>query len=364
MSGYVTRLLRRSFDSSVAAVEPRLNTLFSPPEKISSRPAPTLEDQPAESLPAHTSPEDFETNANTAAVVVTDRSTQTPLAAGEPAPLHSPHSAALASRPSTKTNHLEKNNDAANSHSGPAPSHGISEMPEAVDPVQTPASKGGRESKALPLVTRRQHEKRIVARSTPPVRPEAEVATFDHEGESFADREGLPSRIDQGFPPSSLPLSPKQISGSSMLSERVHAADAARPTQGDARDSLRGKREATPSKTKTHNFVPATPVRGLEESEVARADNFVFEPAASPERRSAEFNFEPPPFFPFPAQSRERERRELKLSRSAEPTIEVTIGRIEVKGAASPQPQRGSSQLSKGPNLEEYLRRRSGRSRE
>jgi hypothetical protein len=46
------------------------------------------------------------------------------------------------------------------------------------------------------------------------------------------------------------------------------------------------------------------------------------------------------------------------------PTIEVTIGRIEVRGSSSPEPQRQETQSSRTSSLDDYLRRRSGRSRE
>jgi hypothetical protein len=361
MSGYLTRLLRRSFDPSVAMVEPRLNTLFSPPEKISSGPAPKVEDQPAESVQADTSPDNFETAASRDPVVL-DRSTQTPLAAREPAPLHSPPRAALAFHPSTKTTQMEKNNDAANSHGGPAPSHGVSEMPEPADPVQTPAAQGNRERKSSPRVTRTQHEKRIAPPSSPPVSPEARIAAV-HQADDGLEPEALTSLNDEGGPVSSSPLSVKSGARSYTPPEGAHARETARPPRVSPNDKLlRGKREEDPTTTETRKVVPATPVRGWEASKTARGDNPVLEHAASPESRSTEFNFDRPLFFPFPVQLRERGGR--KASPSVEPTIEVTIGRIEVKGAASPQPQRSSSQLLKGPNLEEYLRRRSGRSRE
>lgn len=49
---------------------------------------------------------------------------------------------------------------------------------------------------------------------------------------------------------------------------------------------------------------------------------------------------------------------------AAEPTIEVTIGRIEVRGPAPAEPHRAAAKPSPGQSLEEYLRRRSRRSGE
>jgi hypothetical protein len=57
-------------------------------------------------------------------------------------------------------------------------------------------------------------------------------------------------------------------------------------------------------------------------------------------------------------------RRAPEPTDSPEPTIEVTIGRIEVRGAAPAEPRRLSAKSSPGVSLDEYLRRRSGRSSE
>jgi hypothetical protein len=46
----------------------------------------------------------------------------------------------------------------------------------------------------------------------------------------------------------------------------------------------------------------------------------------------------------------------------SETVIEVTIGRIEVRGPARPETVKASPRPSSGPSLDEYLRRRSGRS--
>jgi hypothetical protein len=45
-------------------------------------------------------------------------------------------------------------------------------------------------------------------------------------------------------------------------------------------------------------------------------------------------------------------------------TIEVTIGRIEVRGPAAPESRRAISQPAQAATLDEYLRRRSGQSRQ
>jgi hypothetical protein len=56
---------------------------------------------------------------------------------------------------------------------------------------------------------------------------------------------------------------------------------------------------------------------------------------------------------------REARLRAGGRSSAAEPTIEVTIGRIEVRGPAAAEPRRATAKPSHGSSLEEYLRRRS-----
>ncbi len=353
MSGYLTRLLRHTFDPLAAKVEPRLNTLFSPPGKSSAWPPQKVEVDSVESTPVNKSRNDSENAAAGVSVPAARRSVNAPLVTTAPVRLHSPLPPALAPRSSGNVIHGEnKNEDGTYFKGALAPSHGVREVREALDSEQSLPEQGESESSVSSPAARTQQEKsKITARAAPPDSSQMKIASFDREGNESFRQESRPFRFDRGF---LVPAAPPTAE----RSERV------RRQLGVSASLLSGDGKATSPKGEKYKVLRAAPLRASERSEAAGVHSGLEYAPSSTGSSSAEFNFEHPPLSLFPAQFRERGRRGPEASSSAEPIIEVTIGRIEVRGAASPEPQRGSSQPSRGPNLEEYLRRRSGRSRE
>jgi hypothetical protein len=351
MNGYLTRLLRRSFDPSVAKVEPRLNTLFSPPEKVSSWPAQEAVGDSAESTPVNASPNDSETAPSGDSVTVAQRSVNAPLVTTAPTPLHSLLSPALALRSPGKVIHLENNSKDGTDSEG-VPSHGTSEVREHVDSSSTEQREG--ESIVSSPAARTRQERKVTVRAAPPDNPHMRVAGLDQEGNESARIESQPLLTDQRSPASASPLS-------SRPSERVPVQAAQTDAGGNL---LHGDKDATLTKNEKYKVVPARPLRASQRNEAARVRNSLLEYASPTQSSPSKSNFERSPLSPFPAQFHERGRRGPEASQPAEPIIEVTIGRVEVRGTVLPERQRASSKPGHGPNLEEYLRNRSGRSRE
>jgi hypothetical protein len=137
-----------------------------------------------------------------------------------------------------------------------------------------------------------------------------------------------------------------------------HSAESNRPAETHLRDAVQADaadgREQLAPKTGTRKLLPAFPLPSEEKNQPA-----VFRDSNSPAIVAARG-----PLAAGSARLREARMRAAGRAEATVPTIEVTIGRIEVRGPAPAEPHRATAKPSAGLSLEEYLRRRSGRSRE
>jgi hypothetical protein len=351
MTGYLTQLLRSTFDPSAAAtVQPRVSALFSPPEKVSA----WRVDQPI----AHESEAISEQNGD-ADAAVPGFSLRRPLTRNaNPASVDEEDSAPAEHLPPTISvgTVVAADGEAERSESRArrsAPGKiGMREGPDSLQPEAPQIDEGSQGSRitakplrgnlAIPATTGTQGER------------EEKPSSFARAEQRSAKREIGTSVI--GPQPRALPEE------SPNARARLAAASVQVPVQpgldaipsGMLQRDVRDANSPIP-KEGAHKILPAFPSSPVENRIVTK----------HAEIRSSELDFGRNALSAGPIRFSEMERRESQTATPPEPTIEVTIGRIEVRGAApAAPPQRASTQPSRGASLEEYLRRRSGRSRE
>jgi hypothetical protein len=344
MSGYLTQLLRSTFDPSAGMVQPRVSALFSPPEKVSAWRA----DQPS----AHESAATSERNGDD---TVPGFSLQRPLTRNaNPAPVDEEDTAPAEHLPPTISvgpivaadGEAERSQSQAR-RSAPG-KIGMREGSDSLQPeaLQIDGGSQGSRITAKPL----RGNLAIPATTGTPGEREEKSSSFARAEQHSAKREIGTSVV--GPQPQAFPEE------SPNARVRLAAAVPAQPGPLDAIPSGMLQRDVrdtnSPSpKENARKILPAFPSSPVENRVVTK----------HAESRSAELNFGRNALSAGP-NFRELGRRESQAAPLAESTIEVTIGRIEVRSGAPAVPQRTSTPLSRGPNLEEYLRRRSGRSRE
>jgi hypothetical protein len=355
MSGYLTNLLRRTFEPSPAMVQPRFNALFAPPEKSSALEFTTQQPEPVGET----------TNADEHAAARSD---------SQPSPLP------RVTTPTTARNEISSPLPAASTRSSPEMSlsrvvPGYPEQAEALPSARVGAAEAGqpasrkplgatltaqtdRDSKSSTIIAKPLRERTRPTAQTVPTAPQKEqAASLAHAEEQSPNPEVRAPLIDQ----------PQRVSGKPS-EERVRASDRPR-TSGLARpadvsasksaDHDLGDPEPLASQIKTRDVVDAFPPPSVKNREASRTVESKFS-----EPRSVEPILGRGPLSFRPAVFRQWGRQEPERTESPEPTIEVTIGRIEVRGTVPTEPRRPAAQPSRGLSLEEYLRRRSGRSRE
>jgi hypothetical protein len=381
MSGYLTNLLARTFRPSEAMVQPRVNALFAPPEKCSdwssSMFAPweseTSEDTDlAKRIPAQETRLERDTAAasNPAAPqgqVVQPKAART-AAAQPPESLASHRSLAdvpLAGIPHDKVANI----------------HG---KREEIQPTRAAEEREGGQRKSdnvvrsVPAHTDLDFARFFRRRAISEWDKTAEVAA---DSTSLSGRQEEVSTVPATHPSTQAPSAPRR--SESAIQEAPHAdapltssiggvvaSEAVWPAASISQPPLLPNPGPPARRLEHREAVSAIPVSVSPIPEVAKPEPPMsagarFSASKVPETANAQPRDRAG--FAWPRRSlvdRDRfspGRAERELS---EPTIEVTIGRIEVRGAAVPEPPRSVSRPATGVSLDEYLRRRSGRSRE
>ena len=357
MSGYLANLLRRSFDPSVALIQPRLNALFAPPEK---RPWPALQTTTHESEPV------VERTSADGSVPALDATLPRPTTRATGPTLTNQIAAPL-----TSTLSAGSTPDSPDMSLRPVAGE-YREHPDALTATPTrdrqpESTVGSSELRELRLRDSKPRQSKV-RESSAPVRATAAAPTGAERLPSPVviarpSREKKATARERGEPsPRLAPATSTARAPATASSGRSIEPDLARPAEANVRDAaptVSGNAEPPAVNRESGKVWPAFPLRSAENREATRSA----EPAFG-ESTLAESKFAREPFLLRPAHFRELGRREPEPNAPPEPTIEVTIGRIEVRGAAPAEPRRVAAQPARGESLEEYLRRRAGRSRE
>jgi hypothetical protein len=388
MSGYLSNLLRRTFDSSAGVVQPRLNALFAPPEKSSAWPALQFTDQVSGPIGELTG------KAEGATALSNDLPRSSPRARGSSPTKHvdssltAPMSAASTSgshglplggvasesgeeaertpavsddlrRPLRRvtspppTNRTASPVGAARTRSSfGIPLGRASESGDTSRPVLTRAAEAhtGTDGKPLPIVipAKPLRDKGQIGNRTADVRGGKEQSSGVAPAEEHSPERGFSARLNDRRPAASgKPSGARALAA--VPSDHSQATEAARAPEARVRHL-----EPPATKTETRKVFPALAEPRVQSHEATRSAAGGF----------AESTLGHGPLSLRAAHFRELGRREPEQIHSTESTIEVTIGRIEVRGVAAAEPRRAAAQPSRGLSLEEYLRRRSGRSSE
>jgi hypothetical protein len=351
MSGYLTNLLKHTFDPSVAMVQPRLNALFAPPEKSSAGPASRFTNQESESIEELTGAGERCSALNNALPRPLPRTTS--LTSTEP--MSSAMTAA--STPSSPEMRLSSSSSAYGEHSEvsqPVQPGAVKVRAESEKHLQpTTAMQIESDGKSPPdvIAAKPSREKRQVATRKPSVRRgEEQTAGLARPGEGYLQPKVGASLIDQG---PVVPGKSSEVPVRAATPDPSHVPDPTRTADRGLRDAAQAGLdgpELLASKTEVRRVLPAFPLRSVENQEAA----------TSVESMSARAMIGWGPLSFRPSHFREMGR----VPEQTEPTIEVTIGRIEVRGSAPAESRRAAAKPSPGLSLDEYLRRRSGRSSE
>jgi hypothetical protein len=340
MSGYLTNLLRRTFDPSVAMVQPRLSTLFAPPERNLAGPASGFTEQEPKSIEELTGPGEQLSVLNNPlpgplprAARLAPTELSLPLKAALPPSLPEMHPSSFASRhgehtevsPPVQSGRVEHRSESANLLQATAAPQ--MESDGQISPVSA-AAKTSRENSDIatrkPFVRARRELTTKLARSL---------------GRS-AKAEVSPPLMDQSRPE---PGKSPRVRVEEVTPDRPRVPDPIGPAEMGAR--LSGP-ELLASKTEVHRVLPAFPLSAVENQGPARSGE-AMSATAMPGRG---------PLSVRPTDFREVVRRSAD---PPEPTIEVTIGRIEVRGSPT-ETRRVPATPLPGLSLDAYLRRRSG----
>jgi hypothetical protein len=354
MSGYLTNLLRRTFEPSPGMVQPRFNALFAPPAKSPALQFPTQQPEPVGEL----------TNADEHAPALSDTQPRPspgatgPTAATNEISLHQPAISTHIS-PEMSVNRVVLG-DGDQTEASPTALVGTVEVnhSESSKPLHTnTAARSDRDSEPSPIVARPSRDRtKLTARTATAVGQKEQSASLVHAQDYSPKPEVSASLVDQHQPVSGHPSEVHAV-------RAVDQSGQARPegVSGSkaAAHVLREEREPLASKSETRDVLGAHPLSSAENRNAAGSA----EPRSS-ESTSIEPILEPGPLSFRPPIFRQLGRREPNRTELPEPTVEVTIGRIEVRGTAPTEPRQPTAQPSRRLSLEEYLRRRSGRSRE
>ena len=350
MSGFLANLLRRTFDPSVVMVQPRLNPLFAPPERGSEWAAPPAARQGSE--PDYTPKNEVDLHAQP--FTTQARPASSPRAIIQEKPITaapSPHPSAISA--GTPLVPLAATREPANS--------------------SQPAQVGTRATRLEPRNTHRAELKRSVSESLldpDNTAPKVVNDTGEHMDEIPASK---PSTRRRAGPTNSI----------------AHvAADKSPQNDGDTR--LKGELALVPGKAPEEHLRKTIHPEGTRRGEQKHTPEVDGKSTAQPVSTPSSLDSSPemrmvlPPFPPIAAEEHEtRTSGALKIAPfpltsknlgelrrwasepipTPEPTIEVTIGRIEVRGTTPSTAHRAAAQSPAGVNLDDYLRRRSGRSR-
>jgi hypothetical protein len=353
MSGFLTNLLTRSFQPSAKMVQPRLNALFAPPVKAATWSAPygavrepeAVEEGARESEGAQGLNNDPPRPLAGAASPISADQMASPLAFDS-----TPSSLPLGiSRSRVALERGEQGDSSAPTPTGtPNAKQGESSRLKSREPLQSTPTTSDDGSKPPPVVV-------AATSQTEKMDSSSRQSTLRRRN----NRSGSVAPTDSSTPEISAPSVDRDPAvlekphnahaRAAVTLDRSHALDTTRLAEVGARD-----RDSTPSKTEARELVPAFPLPAAEK----------LEPAKYVESTNAELTSVRDPRSLYPALFRDRERRAPEPNQSAEPTIEVTIGRIEVRAPAPAQLPRVAAQPSRETSLDEYLRRRSGRGRE
>ena len=340
MTGFLTRLLVRSFQPAQAVLQPRLNPIFAPPEKISdpeflgdsrSRvdPASALAQarenvfQPAASQheildksPETKSPEAIRPPARPLAVSFQETSvfTRAPQGRSELPTPESPEpndSTENASREIARQSRADGSDDRARNVAG--------RVEDRIGPANDQQS----------LVLPREREEPQPATAPPAHVPI--MARRDFIDTAFNDT--AHSIAEAGIPPDrTARVAGREKPARPTVGTRVRVADRASVPESQPAVVPRSRRLEESNSNKGHVF--PTPVFGNRSLPTARK---------------------------LPGETR---RASADPINGRETTIEVTIGRIEVRGVPPAEIRRTTAQTPRQSTLDAYLKRRSRRSRE
>jgi hypothetical protein len=353
MSGYLTNLLRRALDPSLVMVQPRLNALFAPPVKGSLWAGQRFADPRPESMEQWT--QAAEEPSTVKAVSLRPLSRTGSRAPAEPFSSRLNASSAFSSPemhfsqvsgeagPSSVSQRDESGaakvrGDELDERQRLAPSLQI-EHERDTSPVEAKPSLEVSEIAAdKPTARGREERTRSIARAEKnTVAPEVRAALVDRRlprpGAQFETRAGA------------------------AISDRSPAAVSTRSAERDAKEGPPAEpagREQLESNGEGRRVLTAAPLPSVENRLSTRF----------PESMSRTTMGGRGPLSASSSRLREARLRAVGRTGAEEPTIEVTIGRIEVRGPAPAEPHRAAAKPSPGLNLEEYLRRRSRRSGE
>jgi hypothetical protein len=373
MSGYLANLLTRSFTPSTEGLQPRVNGLFAPPEKLSAWAERRLREKDTQGvfdLPdtlEHASVPGLESSpsAHRSAPAASLHSVDSDRAGNGQAA----HTRAEVSAPMDRTRLLNDQVDARTT-SPKAPR----KVPPSIFRTSTDT--------VVPrstIIAKPKNSGSAAYGSTPrSPRPEEPVARFRQsevtasmlvQAPSFApigvsNKKAILDRDPPTGEDRSESRSPQTESSSSSAAKRsAMKREESRPVAG-TRDGSHLRTQGTrsgldtgdavtsvlkdPLRQEARNVFMAFPVHSSENHAVSNAPPLTFRREALPPRRTHP----------------ELQGHDTQGCASSERKIEVTIGRIEVVGVVPAEPRRRLAQSSRGSSLEEYLRRRSGRSRE
>lgn len=383
MSRYLTNLLARTFEPSTAMVQPRLNALFAPPETNSHWSSSLFtaaeygvaEESTRVDGKSASSPTDLLPVPNPNLTHQTEPSPSPVLYAAAPVlGVPGEHVASTENEPEDVS--LNRGSEQGERrHTKPYSARPLvaAQPPQSTtaQPMQSttaqPTVAGTTTSSAL-TASEGQFEKRVKSGRKPYVQgrpaPMPSSARAELQG-----RERSASRTDDGGKPTKKKptvSAPAAVHIDPAMAPPERAAGRVPDLVPPPLDHI----EPLKTQIEKHPVVPACPVftAANQETEMLAEPGFgrsrLAETRVSEARVGPALNesrFQRAPHSIRGVDLHLRDRREAE---SSEPTIEVTIGRIEVRGAFPAESHRAVSQPAPGASLVEYLRRRSGRSRE
>jgi hypothetical protein len=326
--------LRRTFDPSVAMVEPRLNALFAPPGQNTFNPdpqSPTVEPQAirfdgdaAAPPPGHWSAPSRPVTAPALSRVLLDGNRSREAAHwndGRPASSETP-----GVNRSTRTG------------AGESPRLAATRAGNDADQPESYVASPDRQENAVPETRSVRKHKTETSRER------------DAEGQSRDPEPGARTGYER-------PAFPRKATDSPPFTNREVASHVSEMA-GDKRRAATTGDSPIPAAQHDSRKIPGAPgvvsTRDHEGRLSVVGDGLSAHPPLGLTAR----------LWARPAHFREFGKREPERRVHAEPTIEVTIGRIDIRGPVAGDVPRTPAQPAKRASLEEYLRQRSGGRRE